>query len=349
MSEKESYVLTYDLLNIAACIAVVALHVNTIFWTFSTEPYWQSCLVTETVFYWAVPIFFMLSGATLMDYRDRYDTRTFLTKRFKKTVVPFLFWSVVSVFWALNVKHYIDAASVSTWQGWVNTIVNHQAMSIYWFFPPLFALYLCIPVLSSIPKEKRKHIFLYMILYAFISYSMIPCITPLFGVYITDALRSPLNGGGFVMFLLLGYCITRYPMKKSTRIIVYILGFFGWAIRFVYTREKSLALGYINQTFFGYFNFPGVLLAVAVFTWFWYHDWSFLNKPKIIKVIRELSSASFGIYLIHFYFMCFVIDTFAVDITTLQWRVAGVPLVYFSSLIIVLIGKCIPLVKKAFP
>lgn len=349
MSEKESYVLTYDLLNIAACIAVVALHVNTIFWTFSTEPYWQSCLVTETVFYWAVPIFFMLSGATLMDYRDRYDTLTFLTKRFKKTVVPFLFWSVVSVFWALNVKHYIDTASVSTWQGWVNTIVNHQAMSIYWFFPPLFALYLCFPVLSAIPKERRKTIFLYMIVYSFISDSLIPSITPFFGLYITSSLQNPLNGGGFVMFLLLGYCITRYPMTKGTRYFVYIMGFFGWAIRFVYTREKSLALGYIDQTFFGYSNFPSVLLAVAVFTWFWYHDWSFLNKPKVVKVIRTLSGASFGIFLIHFYLMNFIIDIFTIDITALRWRIVGVPLVYSLSLCAVLMGKQIPFVKKILP
>lgn len=151
------------------------------------------------------------------------------------------------------------------------------------------------------------------------------------------------------MFLLLGYCITRYHTKKSTRIIVYFLGFYGWALRFLYTREKSLELGYIDQTFFGYYNFPSVMLAVAVFTWFWYHDWSFLNKPKVVKVIRTLSGASFGIYLVHFYLMKFVIDIFDVDITTLRWRIAGIPLVYFLALIVVLLGKRIPVIKRVFP
>lgn len=32
------------------------------------------------VCYWALPIFFMLSGANLMKYTDRYDTKTFLKK-----------------------------------------------------------------------------------------------------------------------------------------------------------------------------------------------------------------------------------------------------------------------------
>ena len=253
------------------------------------------------------------------------------------------------MFWALYVVHYIDFDSVSTWQGWINTIVNHKAMSIYWFFPHLFALYLCLPVLSLIPEPKRKHVFLYMILYAFISYSLIPTITPFFGIYITDGLKSPLNGGGYVVFLLLGYCITRYLMKKQTRIVVYIMGFLGWAVRFLYTREKSLELGYIDQTFFGYYNFPSILLAVAVFTWSWYHDWSFLNKQKIVKVIQILSGASFGVYLVHFYIMQFVIDTFSIDITTLFWRLAGIPLVYLLALVIVLIGKRVPLLKKVLP
>lgn len=55
-------------------------------------------LAIEVLFYWAVPIFFMLTGATLMRYRERYDTKTFLLKRFQRTVIPFLAWSTILYF-----------------------------------------------------------------------------------------------------------------------------------------------------------------------------------------------------------------------------------------------------------
>ncbi|XCB29844.1 hypothetical protein RQN30_11930 [Arcanobacterium hippocoleae] len=38
---------------------------------------WAAALAIETIFFFAVPIFFMLTGATLLRYRDRYDTQTF--------------------------------------------------------------------------------------------------------------------------------------------------------------------------------------------------------------------------------------------------------------------------------
>lgn len=51
-------------------------------------------LAVEVICYWAVPIFFMLTGATLMNYRSKYDTKTFFGHRIKRTVIPFLFFSV---------------------------------------------------------------------------------------------------------------------------------------------------------------------------------------------------------------------------------------------------------------
>lgn len=47
--------------------------------------------VIESVMYFAVPCFFMISGANLMDYRKRYGTKTFLIKRTKKTIIPYIF------------------------------------------------------------------------------------------------------------------------------------------------------------------------------------------------------------------------------------------------------------------
>lgn len=196
MEKENGYVLTFDLMNIAACIAVIILHVNGAFWDGPTKDYWKNCVFAETAFYWAVPVFFMLSGATLMDYRNRYTTIEYFKKRISKTVIPFLMWSFISILWAVYIVHWLDASEVSTWQGVVNTIANTKAMSIYWFFPPLFAIYMCIPALSEIPEDKRKTVFGYIIVSSFVLDSFIPVLASLFDVYVGSALYFPLNYGG---------------------------------------------------------------------------------------------------------------------------------------------------------
>ena len=68
--EKKEYI---SILSVISSLAVVILHTNGCFWTFSYNGHWPSANVIESVMYFAVPIFFMISGATLIDYNERYD------------------------------------------------------------------------------------------------------------------------------------------------------------------------------------------------------------------------------------------------------------------------------------
>ena len=85
-SEKQEYI---TLLNVLSAFAVVVLHTNNCFWTFSTERYWKTANIIESVMYFAVPVFFMITGATLIDYKERYSTKEYFKKRFWKTMFPF--------------------------------------------------------------------------------------------------------------------------------------------------------------------------------------------------------------------------------------------------------------------
>ena len=83
-------------LSVLSAFAVIALHANGVFWRFNAEAaWWRSANVIESAFYFAVPVFFMISGATLIDYRDRYDTRAYAKKRAQKTLLPFLAWTAL--------------------------------------------------------------------------------------------------------------------------------------------------------------------------------------------------------------------------------------------------------------
>lgn len=61
----------FDLLSLVASFGVVAMHCNGIVHWGPTTPHWSQALAVEVLFYWAVPIFFMLTGAKTMSYRNR--------------------------------------------------------------------------------------------------------------------------------------------------------------------------------------------------------------------------------------------------------------------------------------
>ncbi len=51
-----------------SAMSVVFIHSNKCFWDFSsTARYWKTANIIECFFYFAVPVFFMITGATLID------------------------------------------------------------------------------------------------------------------------------------------------------------------------------------------------------------------------------------------------------------------------------------------
>lgn len=186
---KEYYI---DTLTILSCIAVVYLHANGIFWTHPSGRLWLTSNVIESFFYFAVPVFFMISGATLLEYRQRYSTLTFIKKRFLRAFVPFISWSLFAI-----VVFYITVKRVPNINEILSIpldIINCKYFSIYWFFIPLFTCYLSIIYLSRIINFFKLSIFL--ILWIFISVSIFPFISSLLHIEINrDLLATPPGGG----------------------------------------------------------------------------------------------------------------------------------------------------------
>ena len=244
MKKESSYQPALDVMNVVACIAVIAMHVNGAVWSFSHARYWLTSLIIECVCFWAVPVFFMISGATLLDYRTRYTTREYFQKRFGRTGVPFLFWSVVSIFWAVFVTHGLEPDVLKSVPLFLDAVLNTRGLSIYWFFPPLFALYLAIPFLSLIPQENREAACRYGIAASFVTTACLPLLCSLAGIAYNGSLNMPVNGGGMVIFLLIGYYVTHYPLSKQIRCrVIYPLGVFGLLLRYFGTLIRSYLSG----------------------------------------------------------------------------------------------------------
>lgn len=352
MENNKKYILYFDLLNIFACFAVVALHVNGAVHTFAKTRNWVSCMFIEALFYFAVPVFFMLTGATLMNYRKRYDTGAFFKKRIFKTFVPFMIWSIIGICWSIFYTKGMKISDINTPAKFISAVINCKGMGIYWFFPALFSVYLTIPLFSLVDEDKRigkKGIFTYLILVYIVLNVLLPFVCRLTGIQWNSALNA-VSCGGYVVWFLIGYLLANTDINKKFRILIYILGLLGFFMYFYLTVQKSFKAGNFDKTYAGYMNIPAMFMGTAVFVFFKYGKWNFIDKhEKAVRFVRNLSSASFGVYLIHYYLKDFSIRHFGIDPRNTLYRIAGTFIIYGLSVIIVRVIQKIPVIRKMVP
>lgn len=352
MENNKKYILYFDLLNIFACFAVVALHVNGAVHTFAKTRNWVSCMFIEALFYFAVPVFFMLTGATLMNYRKRYDTGAFFKKRIFKTFVPFMIWSIIGICWSIFYTKGMKISDINTPAKFISAVINCKGMGIYWFFPALFSVYLTIPLFSLVDEDKRigkKGIFTYLILVYIVLNVLLPFVCRLTGIQWNSALNA-VSCGGYVVWFLIGYLLANTDINKKFRILIYILGLLGFFMYFYLTVQNSFKTGRFDKTYAGYMNIPAIFMGTAVFVFFKYGKWNFIDKhEKAVRIVRNLSSASFGAYLIHYYLKYFSIRHFGIDPRSTLYRIVGTFIIYGLSVIIVRVIQKIPVIRKMVP
>lgn len=338
---RKKRIIYFDILNIFAAFSVIFLHCNGLAHTYSDTLSWKQAFAVETLFYWAVPVFLMLSGATLFDYRERYSTKEFFRKRFIRTVIPFILWSLI-----VATEKHIFPWDIG-FRTFISRILSSEIENVYWFFPYIFTVYLCIPVFSLL-KNNRK-ILWYLAATGLIVNSIIPSVCSYIGISWNYGLLLPLSSG-VLLFPIIGYLFATTDFNKRQRIIIYLLGLFGALLRYFGTWYLSAKNnGILDKTFFGYYSYFSVFLACAVFTFFkYFKPIARLQKSeKAEKIISAISGCSLGIYLIHM--IVYRHLSLFLKTNCWQWRLIVPFLIYLISLTFVYIIKKIPLIKHIFP
>lgn len=64
--------------------------------------------------HFAVQLFFMISLANLLKYRERYNTNEFYKKRCLKVLIPFIFWATIMYVWKIFIINSISIETVNT-------------------------------------------------------------------------------------------------------------------------------------------------------------------------------------------------------------------------------------------
>ena len=333
-------------LSVISSLAVVFLHVNSRIWGYDKTMEWVGANVIECLFYFAVPVFFMISGATLINYRERYSTAVFAKKRVLKTLIPYIAWTVF--YCAMRLLLGMESLENAGVLWFINGMLNNRFCDIFWFFTELFACYLCIPVLSLIPKESRLKCFKGIAAIGILTVSVLPTVCYLVGVQYNASLKLPLVGSGYLLYVIIGYILSEGQTWRLQRAVIYLLGACGLATHFLGTVMLSFKNGYIDFTFKGYMNFPCLLYSVAVFVFFK----SVTERlPRVVyAVCSKCAGATFGVYILHYAFLEFYIrPTEAVNHDHILFRTVGTVLLFILCILLTKLIQRIPLIKHLIP
>ena len=338
--ERFNYI---TVLSVISAISVIILHTNGCFWTFSKESYWITANIIESMFYFAVPIFFMITGVTLLDYNLRYSEKEYANKRISKTFIPFLFWIICALVFKIVITKDIKTSELSfryIWDG----IFNTDILSIFWFFKNLFLVYLVIPILANVQQEKKIKLFSLYIYLMLALNVILPFINNIFKLEIQLPIYINI-GCSSMLYVLIGYILSKKELKKLTRIIIYLLGIIGLLMQILLTQKLSFEAGKIIDTYRGYQNIPCIAYSISIFVFIK----QITSKIKFKKIFCFLSKYTFEFYLMQYFIYTIIQRLTKWNTHAIAYRLGMPFIVILVTIIITLILRKIPILKKFVP
>lgn len=331
-------VLYFDVMNVLACMAVVAAHHNNQLHSFSNSFGWVFSLGMECLLYWAVPIFMMVSGATLMGFHKRCSLREYFQRRILRTVVPWLIWSTVLLLWNLKIGQ-IPGGEGPVY--YLRLILTNQVESIYWFFSTLFGCYLMIPFLTRLIHHRTA------LWYGAAVIFLLSLFQPLLASYApisNDSITTLRNS--LIIYVLLGYLLNTAQLSKKQRIWLYIAGALSVMMRFGVTWVLSVENQATSLAVRGAKMCNTIACASAVFVFLKHTDWEKLLPAWLKKALPTLAGCSFGVYLLHRVVMHYEQQWFGLRLSDMVYKTLWIPVTYFVCIAIIWLLKKIPVLGK---
>lgn len=275
---------------------------HTFLWTFQE--------LMQAMFIFAVPIFFMVSGMNLLDYRKKYSTKVFFKKRFVRVGRALILGSIACyLLFGLLPGLFYGAQSIADGFGPVDfckRFLTNSIIDIYWFLYTIIYLYLLTPLLSKIVHDRR--LLEYAIALTLFCSILIPAAKAI-GIneeYFSPLLSWPLFASSALLYFLLGYYLENYGLPLHWNALAWAATFLGsvtlmflgglWWNGFF---QNSMGVEYQNYLV-GISSPLCVISAVSLFMLCKALEPSLQRGSDRMKsIIRKVSSVSLGVYMFH--------------------------------------------------
>ena len=283
MKEREY---SFDVLRVIAMIMVIIIHVSNVYtrsFNFIDTNSYLVSLIFNTISRVSVPIFFMISGALLLD-------RKFDFKKYKKRVLKILLlivvWDILYLIW----EYFFLGV---TYDKLYNLFLEPYRAHL-WFLYSIIILYVIQPllkyILDRINNITKIVLFILWILLSTIS---------MYNVSVANIFSIFSNIGFFIVGKYMYDYVKNTKNDKKIVIIMIILLVLSFIESIYLNYTASIKFNMFYNLFFAY-RTPFIILSTFIIfklVYIYCHD----KKPN--NIIMLGSDLSLGVYLIHGMFL----------------------------------------------
>ena len=283
MKEREY---SFDVLRVIAMIMVIIIHVSNVYtrsFNFIDTNSYLVSLIFNTISRVSVPIFFMISGALLLD-------RKFNFKKYKKRVLKILLlivvWDILYLIW----EYFFLGV---TYDKLYNLFLEPYRAHL-WFLYSIIILYVIQPllkyILDRINNITKIVLFILWILLSTIS---------MYNVSVANIFSIFSNIGFFIVGKYMYDYVKNTKNDKKIVIIMIILLVLSFIESIYLNYTASIKFNMFYNLFFAY-RTPFIILSTFIIfklVYIYCHN----KKPKDIILLG--SDLSLGVYLIHGMFL----------------------------------------------
>lgn len=293
-----------DFLRVFAIFAVVVIHVAAIGQDkMQPQSYeWQMVNFYNGLSRWCVPVFVMVSGMFLLDFR-RYSENMgenfsrILKKNVLRLSIALIVWSIFYLYFDMFLSNKFDTDPLRL----IDFLFKNTKYHL-WFLYMIIGLYFLAPFLQVLVRNLNKKDFeLLLILLAIFC-----CGYDFINVFLKFFLNKTFHFrgnvpefSGYAIYFLAGYYFANFEISKKTRTVFYILAFISLAITIGFNSYFATHATKGREFIFTYRLLNVMFVSFGIFIFFKNLFAKFQNNCKFVKLITKLSALSFGIYLIH--------------------------------------------------
>jgi len=345
-----------NLLKIASIFSVIIIHSSApllVKYNESGPEYWWIGNLYNSFSRWCIPVFFMISGAFLIEKAQKESLSRFFFQRFHKIFIPFIFWSGIYYLW----RFYGNIEKISLYK-FITLLLQEPVYYHLWFIYILIELYLLAPFIGVYVKSADTSNRLFFLAIWLMFGIVLPMLQSCFMFTSYFSFVTTGNVISYLGYFLLGFLLREYAAGKVVRfffIVLFLLGFFLTACgTFYFTVIRNG--GVFSDCFYNYYSVNVLLMSVSIFIFAKSSpvpDW--IKNTRSSNLITTIASAIPGIYLIHALVLALLkrgLPGIMMN-ETMYGPAVGIPLftivIFFISCIIVLLIRSIPILKHIVP
>lgn len=269
-----------------SCAAILMKRPHNQNWTIANS----LVVVTEV----AVPLFFMISGSTILNSQKTYSLKYLFTHRLVRVLVPFVVWSIISAIINGLINDHLKLDPMEN----ILLMYHRPVLVAYWFIYPLITLYLLSPLLKAMVSRVDDGMLTYLLVLWLIMNIILPEVvssTPHeIGVYFDAYPNGRVIMSQSIGYFILGYRVTRGKHRRispwlNSLLIIILMGI-NIAISFISMDKQYRYLNILSVI-----NIP--IIAILIYLALralepHYPRW-------FARVIEAVAPLTYGIYLMH--------------------------------------------------